>query len=289
MLLPKENTIRSLRGLFRKHLADMYEVDEVDALCRWTLQDKLGLNDRHLDVDAHIITESNLNLVVPVLDRLITGEPYQYIIGEVEFLGCKLKVDNRVLIPRPETEELCELVLTENDTTKPLNVIDLGTGSGCIPIAIKRKAPAWNVSAVDVSEDALSLATENATRNNLDITFHQLDLLTTRHSSLVTHHLIISNPPYIAQKEAVEIHENVMVYEPHLALFIADEDPLLFYRKMLDIGRTALEKGGKCYFEINEKYGTELAELMAQKGYSDIRIVKDLSGKDRFAVCVKEA
>lgn len=287
MLLPKENTIRSLRELFRKHLADMYEVEEVDALCRWTLQDKLGLDERRTDVDAHIITESNLNLVIPVLDRLITGEPYQYIIGEVEFFGCQLKVDKRVLIPRPETEELCELVLRENDTTKPLNVKDLGTGSGCIPIAIKSKAPSWNVSAVDVSEEALSLATENATRNQVEINFRQLDLLSTVNQQLSTVNLIISNPPYIAEKEAVEIHENVLVYEPHLALFIPDEDPLLFYRKILDIGQTALENGGKCYFEINEKYGSKLAELMAQKGYSDIRIVKDMSGKDRFAVCSK--
>ncbi|MCF8459643.1 MAG: peptide chain release factor N(5)-glutamine methyltransferase [Flavobacteriales bacterium] len=287
MLLPKHNTLRSLKELFRQQLNDMYEEEEVDALCRWTLQDTLNLDANKMDSDAPTLTESNLNLIIPVLERLAESEPYQYIIGEVEFYGCKLKVDNRVLIPRPETEELCELVLRENDTSKPLNVIDLGTGSGCIPIALKSKAPAWKVDAVEVDEDALIVAKENAQRNNLEINFHQLDLLTTRNSQLATYHIIVSNPPYIAEKEADKIKENVLVHEPHLALFIADEDPLLFYRKMLDIGQHALEKGGKFYFEFNEQYGQEMIELMAQKGYSDIRIVKDLSGKDRFAYCVK--
>jgi release factor glutamine methyltransferase len=286
MLLPKQNTFRSLRNLFHDVLGSMYEAEEIDTLWRYSLEDKLHMKVKPAELERPVLTESDLNTIIPVLERLATGEPYQYIIGEVEFLGCKLKVDNRVLIPRPETEELCELVLRENDTTQPLNVIDLGTGSGCIPIALKSKASAWNVSAVDVSEEALALATENATLNNLKINFQQLDLLTPRPSSLVPYHLIVSNPPYIAEREAAEIKDNVLVYEPHLALFIADEDPLLFYRSMLDMGHHSLKKGGKCYFEINEKYGSQLAELMAQKGYSDIRILKDLSGKDRFAYCV---
>jgi len=287
MLLPKHNTLRSLKELFRQHLNDMYEVEEVDALCRWTLQDTLGLDTNKMDSDAPTLTESNLNLIIPVLERLIEGEPYQYIIGEVEFYGCKLKVDKRVLIPRPETEELCELVLRENDTSKALNIIDLGTGSGCIPIALKSKAPAWKVDAVEIDEGALSLAKENASFNNLEINFQKLDLLSTIDHQLSTYQIIISNPPYISEKEADTIKENVLVHEPHLALFIADEDPLLFYRKILDIGQYSLEKGGKFYFEFNEQYGPEMIELMQQKGYFDIRIVKDLSGKDRFAVCSK--
>jgi release factor glutamine methyltransferase len=287
MLLPKDNTLRALRNLFREQLSDLYETEEADALCRWTLQDKLGLEMNHARMTVPMLTESHLNLVIPVLERLAKGEPYQYIIGQVEFLGCRLKVDGRVLIPRPETEELCELVLRENDPLMPLSVIDLGTGSGCIPIALKSKAPAWKVDAVDVSEAALSLATENAKLNALEINFHQLDLLTTHYSLPTTYDLIISNPPYIAEKEAVDILDNVLVHEPHLALFIPDDDPLLFYRKMLDLGQHSLEKGGRFYFEINEKYGAELAALMTEKGYSDIRIIKDLSGKDRFAVCTR--
>jgi release factor glutamine methyltransferase len=264
----------------------MYETEEIDALWKYSLADKLNIKVEHHKLAQPILTESNLNTIIPVLERLVEGEPYQYIIGEVEFYGCKLKVDKRVLIPRPETEELCDLVLSENDTTKAINIIDLGTGSGCIPIALKSKALAWNVDAIDVSEEALLLAKENARLNELEIGFSQLDLLTTCNLPL-TYYIIVSNPPYIAEKEANSIKENVLVHEPHLALFIADEDPLLFYRKMLDIGQHSLEKGGKFYFEFNEQYGKEMIELMEQKGYSDIRIVKDLSGKDRFAVCTK--
>lgn len=287
MLLPKENTLGSLRNLYREILDSMYDVEEIDALWKYSLADKLDINVAQHKLAQPILTESNLNTIIPVLERLAEGEPYQYIIGEVEFYGCKLKVDKRVLIPRPETEELCELVLNENDTTKLLNVIDLGTGSGCIPIALKSKAPAWKVDTVEVDAGALSIAKENASLNELEIGFQQLDLLTA-HSLINAYSIIVSNPPYVAEKEAIEIKENVLVHEPHLALFIADEDPLLFYRKMLDIGQHSLEKGGKFYFEFNEQYGKEMTELMEQKGYSDIRIVKDLSGKDRFAVCTKE-
>lgn len=288
MLLPKENTFRSLRDLYREVLDSMYDKEEVDALWKYSLADKLNIKVEQFKLNQPLLTESNLNTIIPVLERLATGEPYQYIIGEVEFYGCKIKVDKRVLIPRPETEELCELVLHENDTTKPLNVIDLGTGSGCIPIALKSKAPAWKVDGVEVDEGALLLAKENAALNNTEIGFQQLDLLEPQTSNLKSYHVIVSNPPYIAEKEANMIKDNVLVHEPHLALFIKDEDPLLFYRKMLDIGQKSLEKDGKFYFEFNEQYGSEMIKLMEQKGYSDIRILKDLSGKDRFAVCIKE-
>ncbi len=287
MLLPKENTLRSLRALYLEILDSMYETEEVEALWKYSLEDKLSIKANSKNLDEPLLTESNLNTIIPVLERLATGEPYQYIIGEVQFYGCRLRVDSRVLIPRPETEELCELVLKENDTEAELSVIDLGTGSGCIPIALKSKAPAWQVDALEVDDGALSLAKQNAALNNLEIGFHQLDLLSTINYQLSTYNIIVSNPPYIAEKEADTIKENVLVHEPHLALFIADEDPLLFYRKMLDIGQRSLETGGKFYFEFNEQYGLEMTELMKQKGYTDIRIVQDLSGKDRFAVCTK--
>lgn len=287
MFLPKENTLLSLRNLYREVLDSMYDREEIDALWKYSLEDKLSVKTDLKDLAEPVLTESNLNTIIPVLERLITGEPYQYIIGEVIFYGCKLNVDKRVLIPRPETEELCELVLNENDTTKALSVIDLGTGSGCIPIALKSKAKCWKIDAIEVDEGALSLAKQNAKLNNLEIGFQKLDLLASQTSNLKSYNIIISNPPYIAEKEADKIKENVLVHEPHLALFIKDEDPLLFYRKMLDIGQKSLEKGGKFYFEFNEQYGPEMIELMEQKGYSDIRIVKDLSGKDRFAVCTK--
>lgn len=265
----------------------MYDRAEVNALWKYSLEDKLSINSDLKNLSEPILTESNLNTIIPVLERLATGEPYQYIIGEVEFYGCKLKVDKRVLIPRPETEELCELVLKENDTEAELSLIDLGTGSGCIPIALKSKVSAWKVDALEVDEGALSLAKENAALNNFEIGFQKADLLNPETTLLDTYNVIVSNPPYIAVKEADTIKENVLVHEPHLALFIADEDPLLFYRRMLDIGQKSLLKGGRFYFEFNEQYGAEMQELMKAKGYTDIRIVQDLSGKDRFAICTK--
>lgn len=288
MLLPKENTLRSLRNLYRDVLSSMYDVEEIDALWKYSLHDKLNIQVAQAKLDLPLLTESNLNTIVPVLERLVAGEPYQYIIGEVEFYGSKLKVDKRVLIPRPETEELCELVINENDTSKPLRVIDLGTGSGCIPIALKSKVPMWHVDALDVDEGALTLAKENAAMNGVDIGFQQLDLLTAHNLQLKTYHIIVSNPPYIPRREAVDILDNVLVHEPHVALFIADNDFLVFYRKILEIGKHSLEKGGKLYFEFNELYGKEIMELMNQQGYSDIRVLQDLSGKDRFAICTKK-
>lgn len=287
MLLPKENTLRSLRALYLEILDSMYETEEVEALWKYSLEDKLSIKANSRNLDEPLLTESNLNTVIPVLERLATGEPYQYIIGEVEFYGCKLKVDKRVLIPRPETEELCELVLRENNTEAELSVIDLGTGSGCIPIALAMNSN-WNVSALEVDQGAIDLALGNAVKNFANVDFYKKDLLEISELE-ESYDIIVSNPPYIAEKEADTIKENVLVHEPHLALFIADEDPLLFYRKMLDIGQQSLVKGGRFYFEFNEKYGTEMTALMEQKGYTDIRIVKDLSGKDRFAVCVKRS
>lgn len=287
MLLPKENTLGALRDLYREILDALYDREEIDALWKYTLEDKLGIKSDLKPLDQPILTESNLNTVIPVLERLATGEPYQYIMGEVVFYGCKLNVDKRVLIPRPETEELCDLVLKENDTEAELSVIDLGTGSGCIPIALSKNSN-WSVTALDVDQGAIDLALGNAVKNFASVEFIKQDLL--EKSALDnTYDIVVSNPPYIAEKEADTIKENVLVYEPHLALFIADEDPLLFYRKMLDIGQTSLVKGGKFYFEFNEKYGAEMRELMQQKGYTDIRIIKDLSGKNRFASCVKSS
>lgn len=284
MLLPQENTLGSLRKLYRDVLSPMYDRVEIDALWRYSLQDLLQIEVKHTELNRPLLTESNLNTLIPVLERLVNGEPYQYIIGHVNFYGCTIKVDERVLIPRPETEELCELVLRENNTTHALQVIDLGTGSGCIPIALKSMASAWKVDAVEIDTGALALAKENAAINHLEIGFHQLDLLTEK-SLPDTYSIIVSNPPYIADKEASSIKKNVLVYEPHLALFIADEDPLLFYRKILDLGKHALKRGGKIYFELNEQYGAETDALMQEKGYSDTRILQDLSGKNRFAVC----
>jgi release factor glutamine methyltransferase len=176
MLLPRNNTFKAMRDLFREHLTEMYDQGEVDAMFRIAIEEKLGVkwSSRRLD---ERFTESDINLVSPVLEKLATGRPLQYILGHTEFMGCKLKVDERILIPRPETEELCGIILNENTKTSALDVLDIGTGSGCIPISLKKHAPNWTVSALEVDASALSLAMENAKDNAVEVLYIQQDIL----------------------------------------------------------------------------------------------------------------
>jgi release factor glutamine methyltransferase len=283
MLLPKENTFRSFRQLFRDHLADMYEPSEIDAIFRSAVKDKLALSWNHGLLNERF-SESDINRLSPVLSELVTGRPLQYVVGHCEFLGCVIKVDESVLIPRPETEELCEIMLKENDRQLPISVLDIGTGSGCIPIALKKHAPAWQVSALDISSDALRLAEKNALDNMTEIRLYQSDVLT--NSGLFgKFDIIVSNPPYIAEEEKVEILDNVLVHEPHVALFVPDTDTLLFYRRILELSRESLNQNGKIYFEINERFGDEMHDLMRAAGFTSCNVMNDLSGKQRFASC----
>jgi len=282
MLLPRENTFRSFRQLFREHLEGMYEPEEVDALFRISVEEKLGVRWSHAMLDGRF-SESDINRVSPVLQGLKEGRPLQYLLGYTDFLGCRIDVDERVLIPRPETEELCELILRENPKDRPLLVLDIGTGSGCIPIALKKNASPWQLSALDVSEAALQLATANALLNGTEVQFHLMDILSAL-SLPYQYDLIVSNPPYVAEEEKLEILDNVLVHEPHLALFVPDRDTMLFYRKIARLAATALVPGGKLYFEINGRFGSETLAEMTEAGLRNCRVLKDISGKERFAV-----
>lgn len=282
MLLPRENTFRAFRQLFREHLQDMYEPEEVDALFRISIEEKLSISWSHTLLNGRF-NESDINRLSPILEGLMEGRPLQYLLGHTNFLGCRIGVDNRVLIPRPETEELCELVLRENPKESSLNVLDVGTGSGCIPIALKKYAPRWHLSALDVASGALQLAAANAQQNNAEISFHQIDILSVAELP-ARYDLIVSNPPYVAEQEKLDILDNVLVHEPHLALFVPDTDTMLFYRKIACLAATALVSGGKLYFEINERFGSETIAEMIETGLRNCRVLQDLSGKDRFAV-----
>jgi release factor glutamine methyltransferase len=282
MLLPRNNTFKAMRDLFREHLTEMYDQGEVDAMFRIAIEEKLGVkwSSRRLD---ERFTESDINLVSPVLEKLATGRPLQYILGHTEFMGCKLKVDERILIPRPETEELCGIILNENTKTSALHVLDIGTGSGCIPISLKKHAPNWTVSALEVDASALSLAMENAKDNAVEVLYIQQDILSGK-ALIGMYDIIVSNPPYIAEEEKKDILDNVLIHEPHLALFVPDTDTLLFYRTISSLAFPAMNTGGKLYFEINERFGKETVAVMKAAGFSKCRVIKDLSGKDRFAV-----
>ena len=225
-------------------------------------------------------TEEEKQFVEEIYKKLAAHIPAQYIIGHAEFFGIQLKVDERVLIPRPETEEIVDLILTENPE-KNLKVLDIGTGSGAIALALAKNRPDWSVTAADISEDALELATENAKRQNLDLTFIRTDCFSEISSK---YDIIVSNPPYISREDQEEVGLNVLHSEPHLALF-ADEDGLAIYRRIAEDSKDYLNDGGKIYLEIGYKQGQSVPNLF-RKNFPEkrVRTLKDQFGQDRMVV-----
>ena len=226
------------------------------------------------------VTNEDYKFVEDIFIKLASHIPAQYIIGHAEFFGMQLKVDERVLIPRPETEELVELILSENPE-KNLKVIDIGTGSGAIALALAKNRPDWSVTAADISQDALELATENAKRQDLDLTFIRTDCFSEISSK---YDIIVSNPPYISREDQEEVGLNVLHSEPHLALF-ADEDGLAIYRRIAEDSKDYLNDGGKIYLEISYKQGQSVPALfMENLPEKRVRTLKDQFGQDRMVV-----
>ena len=231
-----------------------------------------------------------------ILTELKQEKPIQYITGEAWFYGLQFEVNENTLIPRPETEELVEWILnspiTQHQT--PITILDIGTGSGCIPIALKSNVPQANVSAIDVSEQALEVAKRNAALNKVTINFIQANILEVQDlsklpSSKIHHpssyYIIVSNPPYVRNLEKQEIKKNVLDYEPHLALFVEDTDALLFYRKIAQLALKNLSPNGLLFFEINQYLGKETVELLENLGFNNIELKKDIYGNDRMIKC----
>jgi release factor glutamine methyltransferase len=222
-----------------------------------------------------------------VIKRIKSQEPVQYVIGETEFYGRKFNVTPDTLIPRPETEELVHSVVStlkrEGKHTKQLRILDIGTGSGCIAITLACELPKAEVYAYDISENALKIAQENANRNQVNISFKQRDILQfSEINPAEKFDIIVSNPPYVMDSEAKEMHKNVLDFEPHLALFVPDDDALIFYEAIVNFAVNNLIVKGLCMVEINQQLGLETAELFWNKGFSYVEVIKDLSGKDRF-------
>ena len=226
------------------------------------------------------VTEEEKQFVEEIYKKLAAHIPAQYIIGHAEFFGMQLKVDERVLIPRPETEELVDLILTENPE-KNLKVLDIGTGSGAIALALAKNRPDWSVTATDISQDALDLATENAKRQDLNLSFIKSDCFSEISSK---YDIIVSNPPYISREDQVEVGLNVLHSEPHLALF-ADEDGLAIYRRIAEDSKDYLNDGGKIYLEIGYKQGQSVPALFKENfPEKRVRTLKDQFGQDRMVV-----
>ena len=291
-------TIKSYRAHFSKALSSLYPKTEIASFFFILVEEYLNLKriDITLNPDFKISDEKVL-LLDTALKRLKNEEPIQYIIGATEFYGFPFLVDKSTLIPRPETEELVEWILLEttklqsNQVSKSLQILDIGTGSGCIPISLAKNLPAATISAVDISVDALKIATKNATLNKVKVKFIEgniLDIYAFNQIlkqdlyNQVKFDIIVSNPPYVRELEKTEIQNNVLLNEPHLALFVTNENPLIFYDKIADLAKQHLSKNGLLFFEINQHLGEETIKILAEKGFKNIKLRKDLFGNDRM-------
>ncbi|MBL0049565.1 MAG: peptide chain release factor N(5)-glutamine methyltransferase [Bacteroidetes bacterium] len=287
--------IQEVKELFMDSLFPLYDREEVKNFCFLTCEK--FLNFSRIDLRQKSAMEIQVDLAkkfTTVVEELMQHKPIQYILGETEFYGLIFLVDENVLIPRQETEELVDWILNQNKSVdaksparKPslIRILDIGTGSGCIPIALKKNMQSAQVFALDVSEKALHQAQTNARLNDVSIEFIRQDILNIDVSidALATaFDVMISNPPYIRNSESRLMHKNVLEYEPHLALFVPDENPLLFYEAIATFAKKTLRLNGQIYFEINEALGGDVIKLLANKGFKQIELRKDLNGKDRM-------
>lgn len=265
----------------RKSLSEFYPDTEISGLIRIIVEyiTKSSMPALLSDKNTKITSEENLK-IDKIVERLQRFEPIQYIIGETEFYGLPFIVNQDVLIPRPETEELVELILIENKGSKS-QILDIGTGSGCIAISLQKHLPEANITGWDISDKALSIAEINNKNNGVDVIFKQVDILSD-YPNKQHFDIIVSNPPYVLDSEKIDMHSNVLDYEPHTALFVPDHSPLLFYNKIADVATQLLGNGGKLYFEINRAKGQETIKMLEGKNFSNIRLIKDISGNDRI-------
>ena len=270
-----------ITNYIRQSLQDIYPPEEVKALTMLICCDMLCLDalDIYLGKDM-ILSECKERELENIIFRLQKNEPIQYIRGFAEFDGRRFKVAPGVLIPRPETVELVELVARENASARRL--LDIGTGSGCIAISLDKKLPEAEVEAWDISEDALAIARENNKELAADVTFLQRDVLSDDWKKAPSFDVIVSNPPYVTEAEKKDMDANVLDWEPELALFVPDDDTLRFYRRIADLGRELLLPDGKLYFEINQAYGRETAHILEMNQYHDVRVIRDIFGKERI-------
>lgn len=270
-----------------KELESLYPKTEIEGFTRICIEHVFGYNFTQFILHKNEkIGRIQKVKIEAIIQRLKKYEPIQYILGETEFYGLKLKVNPAVLIPRPETEELVQWIL-QSELKIDSQIIDIGTGSGCIALALKKEISEAKVTAVDFSREALETASENASDNNLNVVFVEADILKWEQQNWEMFDVIISNPPYIRELEKEKMLPNVLKYEPNSALFVPDSDSLIFYRRIAEFALKQLKSNGFLFFEINENLGLEMKELLEKKGFKNITIKKDLHGKDRMLRCWK--
>lgn len=276
-------TIEDVFKKFKKELSGLYDGNEIEALTLMVMNEISRLSKAQIKAFPETkIAPGEGEKLSGILQRLQTGEPIQYILGHTEFYGLPFKVNPSVLIPRPETEELVEWIL-HSVGSSPGNILDIGTGSGCIAISLKKNLPNAHVSAIDISIKALEIAKQNADLNLVSIKFIEDDILNiTPQTSNFKSDIIVSNPPYVTQHDKTQMHTNVTDFEPHTALFVPKDNPLLFYNAIADYALSNLNTNGSLFFEINENLGKETVELLKAKVFNNIELRKDMSGRDRM-------
>ena len=277
--------LKEINTIFHNELDAMYGVNEVDSFFNILIDFYLKLNRITLVLQPnYAITKEEEQPLFEALSRLKLNEPIQYIIGETEFFRLPLKVNKHTLIPRPETEELVQFIIdtvTSSEVEKPIKILDIGTGSGCIAISLAKHLPNARVSAFDISKEAINVAKENAELNKVEVDFFEVDILNQdRWDNKFD--IIVSNPPYVRQLEKSEMKANVLNHEPELALFVEDDNPLVFYKAITKFAMQHLEKDGQLYFEINQYLGNDMIQLMEEHSFSNIKLNKDLLGNDRM-------
>lgn len=274
--------VSNILSYFREELSAVTDEREITSWYYISMEYLLVYNRSDCIINSNqVLNKSQLSKIKQIVAELKTNKPIQYILGKTEFYGLKIKVNEHTLIPRPETEQLVDWILKENFGA----ALDIGTGSGCIPIALAKHTDA-KVLAIDVSEDALLIAEENAKNNEVEIDFIHQDILQTNYLQKVD--LIVSNPPYVLESEREIMQENVLDYEPELALFVEDKNPLIFYKKIAILAINFLNENGKLFFEINAKFGKETIEMLADIGFVNIELKKDMNDKDRMIKAIKK-
>lgn len=275
-------TVRDMVLKLREGIVPIYGAGEAGAMIGlifhhlrgWSRTDIITKSDQP-------VSDSTRTAIADILRKLITGEPIQYVLGEAYFYGMNLKVDSNVLIPRPETEELVDMIVKRFGETNDLRVLDIGTGSGAIAIALSRNLPFSKVTATDISAGAIEVAKANADMLKAKIDFKEIDMF-----KMEIHepefNIIVSNPPYIDESERASMERNVLDYEPASALFVPDSNPLIYYSRIIEIAQTGLKPGGMLYFEINPRHADDLAAMMRKENFTDVEIITDSYGHRRF-------
>lgn len=280
----QHNTLDGLRSYFNERLSNQFSASEIKLMLKTFVTTRLNISDTEFMLAGDLrFSESDLLHFRSVVKRLQANEPFQYISGKTEFYGLELRCDKRALIPRPETEELVDWIVQSADKNTELAIVDLCAGSGCIALGLKSKLPIAKVEAWELSPEALDLIDENSHFTGLDIVSKKIDVLELNGlNANELYDIWVSNPPYIPQRDRVRMAENVLAFEPEMALFVADDDPFIFYDRIASSASTYLSKGGWLYFEIHEDFSEEVIQCLTTHGFVNIELRKDLQGKSRM-------